>query len=80
MSRETLLHVGFFRDGSEKMILSVNPDRDTSAAWASRHREIAPGWKVHMWFYGVKKEDLVDVIFEQTKRALLDGSFKKWFQ
>lgn len=80
MKQETFLHVGFQRDGTEKCILSLNPDRDTSAAWKHIKRDIKPDHTLNIWFYGVKREHLCERIFEQTKSAMLDGTFKSWFK
>jgi len=80
MMQDTFLHIGFQRDGTERAILSLNPDRDTSAAWNCIERRIAPDHTLHIWFYGVKREQLCERIFWQTKRAILDGSFGGWFE
>lgn len=80
MSQDTFLHVGFLRDGTEKSVLSLNPDRDTSASWHMITKEIMPGRTLTIWFYGVKRIEKCEGIFWQTERAILDGSFADWFE
>lgn len=74
------LHIGYQVDGSEKTVMSLNDQRDTSASYAIRTfwvREM----KVTMWFYGVKKTtEYLDSITQQTKRAIESGSFSEWFK
>ena len=79
MHMDTFLHVGFKSDGTQKAVLSVNPDRDVSAAWAYIHKDITEDHTLHMWFYGVKRPTEIDLIFEQTESAILDGTFADWF-
>jgi hypothetical protein len=79
MKNITELHIGFQNDGKERCILSLNPDRNTSASWHSIKRDIAPNHELRMWFYGVRRDSIVENRFEQTKRAILDGSFGDWF-
>ena len=76
----TELHVGFQADGTERCILSLNPDRDTSASFQQKTGMIAINHKLTIWFYGVKRYEKIDPIFLQTKNAILNGTFGKWFK